>query len=101
MHENIKPYELNKNQPLLLGQEMQTEWKKLRDIFNRTLKKVVDAGTDGQVTWRYWPMLQFIAENEKCQLYKCVQKWLVRLCFLWLGLNTNNNETMVLEITEK
>lgn len=54
---------------------MQTEWKKLRDIFNRTLKKVVSSGNEGEITWRFWNKLQFIAENEKSQIYKCVQKW--------------------------
>jgi hypothetical protein len=34
---------------------MQVEWKKLRDIFNRTLKKVVaNGGGDNEITWRYW-----------------------------------------------
>jgi len=34
---------------------MQVEWKKLRDIFNRTLKKVVaNGGSDSEITWRYW-----------------------------------------------
>lgn len=45
---------------LFPGPEMQVEWKKLRDIFNRTLKKVVaNGGSDVEVTWRYWQKVGF------------------------------------------
>ncbi|KAL7079105.1 hypothetical protein ACQ4LE_001770 [Meloidogyne hapla] len=58
------------------GPEMQVEWKKLRDIFNRTLKKVVaNGGSDSEITWRYWQKLQFIADHERTQIYKAMQKW--------------------------
>ncbi|KAF7637942.1 MADF domain-containing protein [Meloidogyne graminicola] len=58
------------------GPEMQVEWKKLRDIFNRTLKKVVaNGGGDSEITWRYWQKLQFIADHERTQIYKAMQKW--------------------------
>uniref|UniRef100_A0A183CNQ9 MADF domain-containing protein n=2 Tax=Globodera pallida TaxID=36090 RepID=A0A183CNQ9_GLOPA len=57
------------------GPEMQVEWKKLRDIFNRTLKKVVaSGGSDSEVTWRYWTKLQFIADHERSQISKA-RKW--------------------------
>lgn len=40
---------------------MQVEWKKLRDIFNRTLKKVVaNGGSDSEITWRYWQKVKMI-----------------------------------------
>uniref|UniRef100_A0A914C5D4 MADF domain-containing protein n=1 Tax=Acrobeloides nanus TaxID=290746 RepID=A0A914C5D4_9BILA len=55
--------------------EMQTEWKKMRDIFNRTLKKVIAGTNPKEITWRYWHKMQFIAENEKLQILKCVRKW--------------------------
>lgn len=58
------------------GPEMQVEWKKLRDIFNRTLKKVVaNGGSDSEVTWRFWQKLQFIADHERSQIFKAMQKW--------------------------
>ncbi|KAL3108522.1 hypothetical protein niasHT_015444 [Heterodera trifolii] len=57
------------------GPEMQVEWKKLRDIFNRTLKKVVaSGGSDAEVTWRYWTKLQFIADHERSHITR-TRKW--------------------------
>uniref|UniRef100_A0A1I7S4F8 MADF domain-containing protein n=1 Tax=Bursaphelenchus xylophilus TaxID=6326 RepID=A0A1I7S4F8_BURXY len=45
--------------------EIQIEWKKLRDVFNRTLKKVLAAETSHDVCWRYWEKMQFIAPPEQ------------------------------------
>ncbi|CAD5221872.1 unnamed protein product [Bursaphelenchus okinawaensis] len=45
--------------------EIQIEWKKLRDVFNRTLKKVLAAEQNHEVCWRYWEKMQFIAPPEQ------------------------------------
>uniref|UniRef100_A0A915D747 N-alpha-acetyltransferase 60 n=1 Tax=Ditylenchus dipsaci TaxID=166011 RepID=A0A915D747_9BILA len=45
------------------GAEMQVEWKKLKDVFNRTLK-----------SWRYWESMQFMVDNEKLHSHKMRKK---------------------------
>ncbi|KAI6181356.1 hypothetical protein M3Y98_00820500 [Aphelenchoides besseyi] len=44
--------------------EVQVEWKKLRDVFNRTLKKAA-TGNMSEVCWRYWNEMKFIATPEQ------------------------------------
>jgi len=44
-------------------QEVQIEWKKMRDVFNRTLKKVMS--NSGSIAWRYFNEIKFIASPEQ------------------------------------
>ncbi|CAD5226335.1 unnamed protein product [Bursaphelenchus okinawaensis] len=45
--------------------EIQIEWKKLRDVFNRTLKKAIATNTD--ISWKYWKKMKFIAPPEQLE----------------------------------
>jgi hypothetical protein len=59
--------------------EMQIEFKKMRDVFNRTLKKVIAAGGKcDEIAWRYWDRMKFIASPEQlAQLRYSYLLWLL------------------------
>lgn len=46
-------------------QEIQIEWKKMRDVFNRTLKKVMNSNGKFDISWRYFNDIKFIASPEQ------------------------------------
>jgi hypothetical protein len=50
---------------MFLAQEIQIEWKKMRDVFNRTLKKVMNSNGRCDISWRYFNDIKFIASPEQ------------------------------------
>uniref|UniRef100_A0A914KPA5 MADF domain-containing protein n=1 Tax=Meloidogyne incognita TaxID=6306 RepID=A0A914KPA5_MELIC len=44
------------------GAQIEYEWENLRDTFNAILARLSRGGNRDDITWRYWPKLQFIAK---------------------------------------
>uniref|UniRef100_A0A915M5F6 MADF domain-containing protein n=1 Tax=Meloidogyne javanica TaxID=6303 RepID=A0A915M5F6_MELJA len=44
------------------GAQIEYEWENLRDTFNAILARLSRGGSREDITWRYWPKLQFIAK---------------------------------------